>query len=109
MKTLSDAIGQKYQFYLQKQNQQPEQQVRPSYEINVNRDEAVVNQNVIDKPFEVIIEKPVVKEIIVEKPYEVIIEKPVENRIEKEIIMERYVDNPVERIIENEVERIVEK
>ncbi len=59
-----------------------------------------MNQRIVEKNFEVIVEKPVVKEIIVEKPYEVIIEKPVENRIEKEIIIEKFIDNPIERVIE---------
>lgn len=62
---------------------------------------------IVEKNFEVIIEKPVVREIIVEKPYEVIVERPYENRIEKEVVYERYVDRPVERIIENEVERVI--
>jgi hypothetical protein len=78
-------------------------------QVSVVKEEGVFHHNIVEKTFEMVIEKPVVREIIVEKPYEVIIQRPVENIIEKEIIYEKHIDNPIERIIEQSVERIVEK
>ena len=68
--------------------------------ISINQEQAVFQENIHEKQFDVVIEKPVVKEIVVEKPYEVIVEKPVENRIIKNVVIEKYIDNPVERVIE---------
>jgi len=78
-------------------------------QVAVVREEGVIHTNIVEKSFDMIVEKPVIREIVVEKPYEVIIQKPVENIIEKEIIIEKHIENPIERIIEQPVERVVEK
>lgn len=66
-----------------------------------------ITHNVKQVPVEVVIERPVIKEIIVEKPYDVFIEKPVENIIEKEVIVEKIVEIPIKRIIHRERSEIV--
>ena len=78
-------------------------------EISYQQEEGVMHNNIIEKPFEVILENPIVREIYVDRPYDVIVEKPVENIIEKEVIYEKFIENPIERIIENPVEKIIHR
>ena len=78
-------------------------------EISYQQEEGVMHNNIVEKPFEVILENPIVREIYVDKPYDVIVEKPVENIIEKEVIYEKFIENPIERIIENPVEKIIQR
>jgi hypothetical protein len=80
-------------------------------------DEPIIEEVVVEKEIEVIVEKKVPVERYVDVEYEVIVEKPIEKIIEKEIeiekIMEREVEKiievPIEKIIEIPVERIIEK
>jgi hypothetical protein len=76
-------------------------------EMGISEQNANVQTNVVNKNFEVVIERPVIRERIVEVPYDVIVEKPIENIIEKEVVYERVVEKPVERYVEREVEEII--
>ena len=116
LQALSYGIGKKYEFQKKQEEQAkpvvvvPSQPVmRPSNVIDLKKDEGVFHQNIVNKNFEVIVEKPIVREVYVDKPYEVIVERPVENRIEKEVVIERFIDNPIEKIIEKEVEKVVHR
>jgi hypothetical protein len=80
-------------------------------------DEPIIQERIVEKEVEVIVEKRVPVERYVDVEYEVIVEKPIEKIIEKEIeiekIMEREVEKivevPIEKIIEIPVERVIEK
>jgi hypothetical protein len=80
-------------------------------------DEPIIQEVIVEKEVEVIVEKRVPVERYVDVEYEVIVEKPIEKIIEKEIeiekIMEREVQKivevPIEKIIEIPVERVIEK
>ena len=89
------------------QNTTPTHNVQYKGDIGIEEHNPNFISSIVDKEFEIVVEKPVITERIVEVPYEVIVEKPVENYIEKEVIYERVVEKPIERIIEREVEEIV--
>ena len=73
-------------------------------DVYLKQEEPYYNENYIDKPMEVIVERAVPIERIVEVPFDVYVERPVERRIERPVIIEKMIDKPVERIIEQEVE-----
>merc|ERR1711976_206231 len=92
LKQLSEQIASRYV---------PDQPVVYHGQVNLNNYQPNVNRNVVQKKFDVVVEKPVIKEVIVERP--------VENKVYKQVYIEKVVENPIEKIIENEVEKVVEK
>lgn len=77
-------------------------------EVDTYEDEPVIQERIVEKEVEVIVEKRVPVERYVDVEYDVIVEKPIEKIIEKEIEIEKIMEREIEKIIEVPIERIVE-
>lgn len=78
------------------------------HEVETYEDEPVIQEKVVEKKVEIIVEKKVPVEKYVDVEYEVVVEKPIEKIIEKEIEIEKIMEKEIEKIVEIPIERIVE-
>jgi hypothetical protein len=77
-------------------------------EVETWEDEPIVQERVVEKPVEVLVEKRIPVEKYVDVQYDVYVERPIEKIIEKEIEIEKVMERQIQKIVEVPIERIVE-
>lgn len=82
--------------------------VRVPVKTSFVQERAVITEKIIDKPIDVIIEKPVAVYREVKVPVNVLVENHVDKVIRRDVITEITVDRPVERRQEVFVDQVVE-
>lgn len=98
-----------------RENQLPIKEQRPSItkrtanvDMTFKSEKAVINQRIVDKYIDVMIEKPVPRYVEKEVYYDVIIERPREIITERDVVTEIFIERPYEKIIEVPIQKIVE-
>lgn len=77
-------------------------------EVETWEDEPIVQERIVEKQIEVIVEKRIPVERYVDVEYDVYVERPIEKIIEKEIEIEKIMERRIQKIVEVPIERYVD-